>query len=81
MKISIGIPAFNEEDNIAKIIIKLKEITDSIIVCDDGSSDATGRIAQDLGALVVKHEKNQGYGAAINSIFKSAVKKEPEKKN
>ncbi len=73
MKISIGIPAFNEEDNIAKIIIKLKEITDSIIVCDDGSSDATGRIAQDLGALVVKHEKNQGYGAAINSIFKKSI--------
>tara|TARA_B100001540_G_scaffold305683_1_gene316908 strand:- start:506 stop:1396 length:891 start_codon:yes stop_codon:yes gene_type:complete len=73
MKISIGIPAFNEEDNIAKIIIKLKEITDSIIVCDDGSSDATGRIAQDLGALVVRHEKNQGYGAAINSIFKKSI--------
>tara|TARA_B100000029_G_scaffold471132_1_gene510541 strand:+ start:709 stop:1587 length:879 start_codon:yes stop_codon:yes gene_type:complete len=72
MKISIGIPAFNEENNIAKIIVKLKEITESIIVCDDGSSDSTGKIAQNLGAIVIKHEKNKGYGAAINSIFKKA---------
>ena len=36
MKITIGIPAFNEEKNIAPIITKLKNITDSIIVCDDG---------------------------------------------
>ena len=72
MKISIGIPAFNEENNIAKIIVKLKEITESIIVCDDGSSDSTAEIAENLGAIVVKHEKNKGYGAAINSIFKKA---------
>ena len=72
MKISIGIPAFNEENNIAKIIVKLKEITESIIVCDDGSSDSTAEIAENLGVIVVKHEKNKGYGAAINSIFKKA---------
>ena len=72
MKVSIGIPAFNEENNIAKIIVKLKEITESIIVCDDGSSDSTAEIAENLGAIVVKHEKNKGYGAAINSIFKKA---------
>ena len=39
MKITIGIPAYNEEKNIAGIISKLKKYTDSIIVCDDGSSD------------------------------------------
>ena len=70
MKPTIGIPAFNEEKNIAKIITNLKKITDSIIVCDDGSSDMTSQIAEGLGATVIKHEKNKGYGAAINSIFK-----------
>ena len=70
MKPTIGIPAFNEEKNIAKIITNLKKITDSIIVCDDGSSDMTSKIATELGATVIKHEKNKGYGAAINSIFK-----------
>ena len=72
MRITIGIPAFNEEKNIAKIITQLKKVTDSIIVCDDGSSDMTGEISEKLGAIVVKHEKNMGYGSAIKTIFQKA---------
>ena len=72
MKITIGIPAYNEEKNIALIITKLKKITDSIIVCDDGSSDLTGEIARELGAIVISHPKNMGYGAAIRSLFLKA---------
>ncbi len=72
MKITIGIPAYNEEKNIASIITKLKKITDSIIVCDDGSSDMTSDISKNLGAIVITHKKNMGYGVAINSIFQKA---------
>ena len=72
LKITIGIPAYNEEKNIASIIIKLKKITDSIIVCDDGSSDMTSEISKNLGAIVITHKKNMGYGVAINSIFQKA---------
>ena len=70
MKITIGIPAFNEAKNIAAIIVELKKRTDSIVVCDDGSSDLTSEISEKLGVIVIRHEKNMGYGAAINSIFK-----------
>lgn len=72
MDITIGIPAYNEGKNIASIILKLKKIADKIIVCNDGSSDMTGEIAEKLGAVVVTHEKNLGYGAAIKSIFRKA---------
>lgn len=72
MKITIGIPAYNEEKQLPKILPKLMKITDSIIVCDDGSTDRTSTIAKKFGAKVVKHEKNCGYGAAIKSIFKMA---------
>ena len=69
MKITVGIPAYNEEKNIASIIIKLKKISDQIIVCNDGSTDATAEIAEGLGAIVINHPKNLGYGAGINSIL------------
>ena len=72
MKIIVGIPAFNEEKNIATIITKLADITDTIIVCNDGSSDLTLDIAKKMGVLVINHEKNLGYGAAIRSIFLKA---------
>ena len=72
MKITIGIPAYNEEKNIAGIITKLKKITDSIIVCDDGSTDLTGDIVKDLDLICITHSKNMGYGASIRSIFLKA---------
>lgn len=72
MKIAIGIPAFNEEKNIASILLKLGKLADQIIVCDDGSSDLTAEISEKLGAIVIKHPKNLGYGGAIRSIFLKA---------
>ena len=72
LKIIIGIPAFNEERNIASIITKLRSISDTIVVCNDGSSDLTSQIAERMGAVVINHEKNLGYGGAIRSIFLKA---------
>ena len=69
MGIIVGIPAFNEEKNIAVLIVQLKKIADKIIVCNDGSTDLTSKIAEELGVTVINHEKNLGYGAAIRSIF------------
>jgi glycosyltransferase involved in cell wall biosynthesis len=69
LKIAVGLPAYNEEKNIASIISKLEKIADLVIVCDDGSSDLTGKIALKMGAIIITHEKNKGYGAAIRSLF------------
>ena len=72
MRITIGLPAFNEEENIASMIVKLKKITDRIIVCNDGSTDLTGEIAEKMGAIIINHPRNLGYGASIRSIFHKA---------
>lgn len=72
MEIVVGIPAYNEEKNIASIIVKLKKITNKIIVCNDGSGDLTGEIAEKMGAIVVNHPRNLGYGAGIRTIFLKA---------
>ena len=69
MKVTVGIPAYNEEKNIASIIVKLKKISSEIIVCNDGSVDSTAEIAEKLGATVINHTKNLGYGSAMKSIF------------
>jgi len=72
LNIVVGIPAYNEEKNIASTILKLKKITDKIIVCNDGSNDLTEEIAKQLGVIVINHSKNLGYGAAIQTILKNA---------
>ena len=74
LKVVIGIPAFNEEKNIAKIIVKLQKISDEIIVCNDGSTDLTKEISEKMGVEVINHPKNLGYGAGIRSIFLKASK-------
>lgn len=76
MKIAIGLPAFNEEKNIGKIIAELLEKSYSVIVCNDGSSDSTGIISEKMGAIMINHKRNLGYGAAIASIFKKAKEHE-----
>jgi glycosyltransferase involved in cell wall biosynthesis len=68
------IPAYNEEKTIAKILLLTKRLVDEIIVCDDGSTDMTARIAKELGARVVRHERRMGYGAAIQTLFREARK-------
>ena len=65
-------PAFNESERIKEIINKIKNKSDNIIVCNDGSTDSTGTIAEKMGAIVINHEKNLGYGSAIKSIFLKA---------
>lgn len=67
-----GIPAYNEEKTIAKVILLAQKYVDLVIVCDDGSEDLTAEIAKKLGASVIRHEKNMGYGVALMSLFEKA---------
>jgi glycosyltransferase involved in cell wall biosynthesis len=68
----VGIPAFNEEKTIAQVVLQSQSYADKVVVCDDGSTDLTPVIAQRLGAVVVSHERNLGYGSAIQSLFQQA---------
>jgi len=68
----VGIPAFNEETAIARVILGAQKFANVVVVCDDGSSDLTGAIAKRLGAEVIKHKQNLGYGTAIKSLFTRA---------
>jgi len=67
-----GFPAYNEEKTIAHVILTAQKHVDMVVVADDGSTDFTAEIAHRLGAVVLHHEKNMGYGAAIKTLFKKA---------
>ena len=63
-RVSVIIPALNEEQSISMVIDDLpKDIVDEIIVVDNGSIDNTVSAAEKAGAKVVK-ENTRGYGAA-----------------
>ena len=66
------IPAFNVANQIKEVIKKSQKYVDQVIVCDDGSSDETFTNAESSGALVLKHQKNLGKGAALKTLLKKA---------
>ena len=71
-EIVAAIPCFNEERFIGSVVVKVKKYIDKVIVIDDGSTDATAEVAEAAGALVVRHQRNQGKGVAIRSAFEWA---------
>jgi glycosyltransferase involved in cell wall biosynthesis len=76
LKISIIIPALNEQDAIGRVIRDIPgDVADEIIVVDNGSTDETAMIAEQAGARVVR-EPHRGYGAACLKGIASA--REPD---
>ena len=75
MKTLIAIPAYNEEASIRAVVEDLAahHPLEHVIVIDDGSRDATSRIAHEAGVRVIRHPINLGVGAAIGTAFKYAA--------
>jgi glycosyltransferase involved in cell wall biosynthesis len=85
VSISVFFPCYNEQENVGRTVEKALNVLEKlnadfeVIVVDDGSSDETERIADEIAGdhdkvKVVHHERNLGYGAALQSGFKAATK-------
>ena len=74
------IPAYNEENRIVSVIRGVKERCPSleVVVIDDGSKDETRRQAIEAGARVISHPYNLGYGVALQTGYKYALKESYE---
>jgi len=65
-EITVVIPCLNEEEGIKKVLAKIPDFVDEVIVVDNGSTDGTGEIARKMGANVI-HENVRGYGRAYKT--------------
>ncbi|MEO6954084.1 MAG: glycosyltransferase family 2 protein [Polyangia bacterium] len=73
MRVLVVIPAFNEEEALGRLLLELRHACESsedelsLLVVDDGSRDATRRIAKEGGARVLRLCANLGIGGAVQS--------------
>ena len=73
-KVSVIIPAFNEEETVARVIevVAKVPIVDEVIVVNDGSTDGTEKEAIRAGAKVINHDVNKGKGQALHTGYDEA---------
>lgn len=73
MKVTVVIPAYQEEQSIGRVVAELVELGYPVVVIDDGSTDATRKQAVSAGAAVFRHAVNRGQGAALQTGITAAL--------
>jgi glycosyltransferase involved in cell wall biosynthesis len=78
-RVAVVVPAYDEERLVVQTIRGIPEFVDRIFVVDDGSNDRTAALTVDLAdprVQLVRHDRNQGVGAAIATGYRHALEEE-----
>jgi glycosyltransferase involved in cell wall biosynthesis len=73
-KVVVVMPAYNAARTLRQTYEELpKQVVDEVVVVDDASDDETVALARELGARVVTHERNLGYGGNQKTCYRAAL--------
>ncbi len=78
VEVSILVPVYNEAETIGETLRQIMEVcqglpmSSEVIVVDDGSTDSTAQLAVIAGAVLIRHDSNRGYGAALKTGLRLA---------
>src|SRR5262245_28801540 len=75
-KVTAVLPAYNAERTLERTVADIpRDWVDEIILVDDRSRDGTVALAQKLGLVGIRHEKNRGYGGNQKTCYAEAIKR------
>jgi len=73
-KVAVVLPAYNAALTLERTFNEIpRDVVDDVILTDDASSDATVRIARDLGIHTLTHDRNLGYGGNQKTCYRAAL--------
>jgi dolichol-phosphate mannosyltransferase len=68
-----ALPVYNEASHVLGVLDEVRRYSPDVLVVDDGSTDGTSALLEGrIDVIVVRHEQNRGYGAALQTAFQYA---------
>jgi len=71
-RILVGIPVYNEQRYVSRVLAEVKHFADDVLVIDDGSTDDTPSLLARQSVEVVRHAENRGYGRSMQDMLRWA---------
>lgn len=71
-RVLIGIPVYNEENYVPRVLDEVRKYASDILVIDDGSTDATPMLLAQQPVEVIRHAENRGYGRSMQDMLRWA---------
>ena len=68
----LGIPVYNEEKHVGKVLDEVRRYADDVLIIDDGSTDRTPMLLAQRPVEVIRHAENRGYGRSMQDMLRWA---------
>ncbi|TVQ31858.1 MAG: glycosyltransferase family 2 protein [Phycisphaeraceae bacterium] len=73
MRTLVAIPVYNEQKYVNRVLCRVREFADNVLVIDDGSTDDTPCLLGKHRVEVIRHAENRGYGRSLQDAFRWAM--------